>query len=210
MAKVIKYNFVNVVSYDHGTQTEEIMLSATLEWSEANEEIAKREAYNGEYTIVDDGMGEKPPKEDTDTGGGCGIPSNALVDISPYMDKAVGLSWERRIDGTCSYSNEVVVDIYASEVIEGDALFLNWLELPFDLYDFTVISTCIDVETGETTALADYITVKAVQMELPNNMELQVIADNGLVKKMNELELEMSTIICQFHLNGRWWKEGQE
>lgn len=27
-------------------------------WSEANEEIAKKEAYNGEYEIIDDGIEE--------------------------------------------------------------------------------------------------------------------------------------------------------
>lgn len=27
-------------------------------WNEANEEIAKKEAYNGEYTIEDDGIEE--------------------------------------------------------------------------------------------------------------------------------------------------------
>ena len=29
-----------------------------MPWNEANEEIAKREAYNGEYTIEDDGQPE--------------------------------------------------------------------------------------------------------------------------------------------------------
>ena len=35
-------------------------------WNEANEEIAKREAYNGEYTIEDDGVEEiqKPTWQD--------------------------------------------------------------------------------------------------------------------------------------------------
>lgn len=32
--------------------------SVSMTWSEANEEIAKREAYNGEYTIEDDGQPE--------------------------------------------------------------------------------------------------------------------------------------------------------
>lgn len=27
-----------------------------MDWNEANEEIAKKEAYNGEYTIEDDGV----------------------------------------------------------------------------------------------------------------------------------------------------------
>lgn len=34
-----------------------------LPWSEVNEEIAKREAHNGEYTIEDDGQ----PEPDTTT-----------------------------------------------------------------------------------------------------------------------------------------------
>lgn len=32
-------------------------------WDEANEEIAKREAYNGEYTIEDDGEPEPAPTQ---------------------------------------------------------------------------------------------------------------------------------------------------
>ena len=57
--KVIKYNLCSVVTkvVDGGeeteveTLTEEILTPVTLEWSEANEEIAEKEAYNGEYTI---------------------------------------------------------------------------------------------------------------------------------------------------------------
>ena len=37
--------------------------SVTLDWNEANEENAKREAYNGEYTIEDDGQPEPEPTE---------------------------------------------------------------------------------------------------------------------------------------------------
>ena len=50
--KVIKYRF-----YTNG-----ILTPATLEWSEINEEIAKHEAYDGEYTIEDDGT-EKSKNE---------------------------------------------------------------------------------------------------------------------------------------------------
>ena len=35
-----------------------ILYEKMMQWSEANEEIAKKEAYNGEYTIVDDGVVE--------------------------------------------------------------------------------------------------------------------------------------------------------
>lgn len=65
MAKVIKYNLC--VKVNHGTEDdskiEEIFSPVTMGWNEANEEIAKREAYNGEYTIEDDGQPEPEPKQ---------------------------------------------------------------------------------------------------------------------------------------------------
>ena len=42
---------------------QQILSDVSLGWSEANEEIAKREAYNGEYTIEDDGKPEPEPTE---------------------------------------------------------------------------------------------------------------------------------------------------
>lgn len=42
----------------------EIIGVAKKEYSAANEEIVKREAYNGEYTIEDDGVEEIPTQED--------------------------------------------------------------------------------------------------------------------------------------------------
>ena len=59
MAKVIKYKFLSA-EVNHGTeqepQIEQIFLNVLMTWNEANEEIAKKEAYNGEYTIEDDGQ----------------------------------------------------------------------------------------------------------------------------------------------------------
>lgn len=66
--KIIKYQLCTEV--DHGTEDkpdiQQIFSSATLGWSEGNEEIAKREAYNGEYEIIDDGEPEPvtPPSND--------------------------------------------------------------------------------------------------------------------------------------------------
>ena len=61
MAKVIKYQFL-AAEINHGTEEqpniEQIFLEKSMGWSEANEEIAKKEAYNGEYTIEDDGIEE--------------------------------------------------------------------------------------------------------------------------------------------------------
>lgn len=58
MAKLIRYQFVSA-EINCGTEeepkTEKVILNKSMTWSEANEELAKREAYNGEYTIEDDG-----------------------------------------------------------------------------------------------------------------------------------------------------------
>ena len=59
--KWIKYKFLSC-EVNHGTEenpiVEQIFLDKSMHWNEANEEIAKREAYNGEYTIEDDGVEE--------------------------------------------------------------------------------------------------------------------------------------------------------
>ena len=51
--KVIKYHLCTRVN--HGTEEEpnieEVLSAVTMGWNEANEEIAKREAHRGEYTI---------------------------------------------------------------------------------------------------------------------------------------------------------------
>lgn len=62
--KILKYNIDSGVHQTHtdpitGKVTflpEKLLFPVTLGWSEANEEIAKQEAYNGEYTIEDDGQ----------------------------------------------------------------------------------------------------------------------------------------------------------
>lgn len=63
--KVLKYRLMTEVN--HGTEEQPdiqtIFSGVSLGWSEANEEIAKREAYNGEYTIEDDGRPEPEPTE---------------------------------------------------------------------------------------------------------------------------------------------------
>lgn len=51
--KVIKYNLCSVVN--HGTndnpELEDILTPVLMTWTEQNEEIAKREAHNGKYTV---------------------------------------------------------------------------------------------------------------------------------------------------------------
>lgn len=55
--KIIKYRLMSEVNY--GTEKcpniERIFQDVTMGWNEINEETAKREAYNGEYEIYDDG-----------------------------------------------------------------------------------------------------------------------------------------------------------
>lgn len=66
--KVIKYQLCTEVN--HGTEDkpdiQQVFSAVALGWSEANEKIAKAEAYNGEYTVEDDGEPEPviPPTND--------------------------------------------------------------------------------------------------------------------------------------------------
>ena len=68
MSKIIKYDLCTRVNL--GTEEipvwKEIMSPVTIGWNEANEEIAKREAYKGEYTIEDDGQPEPVAEPTTD------------------------------------------------------------------------------------------------------------------------------------------------
>ena len=63
MAKVIKYKFLSC-EVNHGTEEnpdiEQIFFDVIMGWNESNEEVAKREAYSGEYTIEDDGISVYP------------------------------------------------------------------------------------------------------------------------------------------------------
>lgn len=69
MAKVIKYKFLSA-EVNHGTDEkpdiDQFFIEKTMGWNEINEETAKREAYNGEYTIEDDGQPEPEAVETTD------------------------------------------------------------------------------------------------------------------------------------------------
>lgn len=51
--KILKYNLCTLVN--HGTEEEpkfvEVLFPVVMDWNEVNEELAKREAYKGEYTV---------------------------------------------------------------------------------------------------------------------------------------------------------------
>lgn len=67
--KIIKYKFLSC-EVNHGTEEEpnieQIILNKSMPSNEANEEIAKKEAYKGEYTIEDDGQPEPVAEPSTD------------------------------------------------------------------------------------------------------------------------------------------------
>lgn len=69
MAKVIQYQFLSC-EINRGTEEnpymEQVFLDKKMPYSEANEEIAQKEAHNSEYTIEDDGQPE-PEVPETDT-----------------------------------------------------------------------------------------------------------------------------------------------
>ena len=64
--RLISYKFL-AAEINHGTEEEpnieQIFRDKSMTWSEVNEEIAKKEAYNGEYTIEDDGQPEPEAKQ---------------------------------------------------------------------------------------------------------------------------------------------------
>lgn len=66
--KVLKYRLMTEVN--HGTEEQpdikQIFSGVSLGWSEANEEIAKREAYNGEVTVEDIPMTDEEARAQRD------------------------------------------------------------------------------------------------------------------------------------------------
>jgi hypothetical protein len=69
--KLIKYQMLQTTIIDEIElpKSEEYMSSITIPYSIENEELAKREAYKGEYEIFDNGIEpivESTPQEDTD------------------------------------------------------------------------------------------------------------------------------------------------
>ena len=64
--KVIKYKIVDEVSVGTEENPEIIqdVHEVIMPWSNANESIAKKEAYNGEYTIEEDGQPDSEPSRE--------------------------------------------------------------------------------------------------------------------------------------------------
>lgn len=58
--KILKYNLCTRINHgiEESPMWEEILTPVEMDWNEINEEIAKKEAYNGEYRIEDDGQPE--------------------------------------------------------------------------------------------------------------------------------------------------------
>lgn len=66
--KIIKYNLCAKVN--QGTQEAPVWVESIspveMGWNEVNEEIARKEACNGEYTIEDDGQEASEPEPTAD------------------------------------------------------------------------------------------------------------------------------------------------
>lgn len=73
--KVIKYRYLSAVLEDG----EEVIIHKTIPYSEGNEEIVKKEAYGGEYTIEDDGVYAVAPRN---------IVSGEYITVSDVLYKA--------------------------------------------------------------------------------------------------------------------------
>lgn len=84
--KIIKYQLCTEVN--HGTEEqpniEQLFSGVTSRWSEGNEKIAKEEAYNGEYTIEDDGKPE-PEKAPTNAELANSLASVQSVSIAAFV-----------------------------------------------------------------------------------------------------------------------------
>lgn len=64
MAKVIRYKFLGP---QEAPDMERSFTEVVMGWNEVNEETAKKEAYNGEYTIEEeDGTVRPSAQDDTD------------------------------------------------------------------------------------------------------------------------------------------------
>ena len=63
--KIIKYQLCTEINRgtDDEPKIEQVFSGVSLGWSEANEKIAKAEAYNGDYEIIDDGEPEPAPTQ---------------------------------------------------------------------------------------------------------------------------------------------------
>ena len=83
--KIIKYKFLSA-EINHGTEEnpniEQFFLDKSMGWNEVNEEIAKAEAYKGEYTIEDDGVSPYPTAPHN-------IMAGEYVTINGVMYKAI-------------------------------------------------------------------------------------------------------------------------
>ena len=58
--KILKYNLCTIINHgaEEEPQIKEILSPVKMTWNKINEEIAKKEAYNGDYEIIDDGVEE--------------------------------------------------------------------------------------------------------------------------------------------------------
>ena len=100
--KVIKYRYLSAVLEDDGG---EVIIHKTIPYSAANEEIVKKEAYGGEYTIEDDGVYVVAPRN---------IVSGEYITVSDVLYKATENipNGERIIAGQNAIKTTVEAQLY--------------------------------------------------------------------------------------------------
>lgn len=64
--RILKYNLCTRVNFgtEAKPQWEEVLSAVEMGWNESNEEIAKREAYNGEYIVEEIFQEETEPTQE--------------------------------------------------------------------------------------------------------------------------------------------------
>lgn len=151
-----------------------------------------------------------PIKKDPDAGGGGGgsidpskfAPANAIVDKSVYMDSVVGITWEKRIDGTCTYGNMFEAELDIEWAREGNLLFTTELDFGFDIYDLAFATYCHE------SAYEDYLEVRLIPYEdLPNCVGIEVYPKEGLVELMEDRGEDWIPVMFDIAITGRWWEE---
>nr|DAQ81196.1 MAG TPA: ChiA1-BD-binding domain protein [Caudoviricetes sp.] len=109
--RIIKYQLCTEIN--HGTEDtpdiEQVLADVTLGWTESNEQLARREAYNGEYTIEDDGEPE-PVMPPSTTDLAADLASVQSISIAAFA----ALCETQVLDDNTAAQHAEVFDLWAS------------------------------------------------------------------------------------------------
>lgn len=205
--KVLKYRLMTEVN--HGTEEQpdiqQIFSDVSLGWNEANEEIAKRESYNGEYTIEIEDDGQPDPEEEVATG-----PSQA--DITKFMmmqaqDAADTIAlvvptmynvWE----AGKHYGNdgeEKIVRVPSGSALKGDYLY-RCIQPHTSQADWRPVDTpALWVRINQSNAGSESDPIPAARgMEYTYGLYYSDPEDSGLYKCTRTGEADGGTVTLQY------------